>query len=388
MSRVMIVLGTRPEAIKLAPLILALRERNDMEVLVCATSQHREMLTNALNLFGVSPDFDLDVMTESQSPSDVASKVISGVRCVIEDCRPDWIIVQGDTTTAFAAAVAGAYSKVLVGHVEAGLRTDNKSSPFPEEMNRRAITVFADAHFAPTTRARANLLDDHVSAEQIWLTGNTGIDAFKMILKKLKSDSHLYDQTIKSLPSICSDRKLIIVTAHRRESFGEPLRNICIALRDLLETRSDIHIVYPVHPNPNVRDIVESMLREMVSPCVVGKGIAGRYPGRLSLINPVSYVEISYLLDSSYLVLTDSGGIQEEAASIGKPILVTRDNTERPEGVEAGVARIVGTSRERIKHEIINLLDNQIDYLHMAKPTSVYGDGQACFKIASVLANC
>jgi UDP-N-acetylglucosamine 2-epimerase (non-hydrolysing) len=366
--KILSVFGTRPEAIKMAPVVKELERRGDSFVSkVCVTAQHRQMLDQVLELFAIKPDYDLDVMREDQTPAQVAAAVLTGLGPILQAERPDWVLVQGDTTTVPAASLAAFYAGVKVGHVEAGLRTFDKRQPFPEEINRRVTGVVADMHFAPTERSRENLLREGVPPETIKLTGNPVIDALHWVVKLP------YGPEGGPLKDIPWERRLILVTAHRRENFGGPLRNICLALRDIaLMYAGDVHIVYPVHPNPNVRVPVSELL--------------GAVPG-ITLTDPLDYLPLSYLMKRSALVLTDSGGLQEEAPGLGKPVLVMRNVTERPEGVEAGATRVVGCDRSCILEWTRRLLDDRTEYDRMARAVNPYGDGKAAGRIAEALLN-
>ncbi|MBI5647484.1 MAG: UDP-N-acetylglucosamine 2-epimerase (non-hydrolyzing) [Ignavibacteriae bacterium] len=380
MIHVLLAFGTRPEAVKLAPVIAELKARPDeFRVSVCFTSQHRELLRQVTDFFGIREDVDLDVMVQNQTLEHVTSAVLTRLKPVLEDLRPDVLLVQGDTTTVFAAALAAYYHRVPVGHVEAGLRTFDKYSPYPEEMNRKLCGALTDFHFAPTQRAADNLLrEGHVSSD-VYVTGNTVVDALQLgsgILDawpageraRLLEDAGLSQTTAARI--LARDMRLITVTAHRRESFGEPFEHMCLAMADIIDTYPDVEIVYPVHPNPNVRN-------------VVGRVLAGR--DRIHLIDPVRYEQLLLLMDSSVLLLTDSGGIQEEGPSLGKPVLVMREVTERPEGVEAGVAVLVGTDRARISGQVATLLDDHDAYTRMVASANPYGDGRASARIADIL---
>ncbi len=362
---VLTILGTRPEAIKLAPVIRELgRHPETIRSRVCITAQHREMLDQVLDLFGIVPDVDLNLMQPDQTPSQVASAALERLDDLLQQERPDWVLIQGDTTTVLAAALAAYHRRVRIGHVEAGLRTHDKWRPFPEEMNRRLADHLSDLLFAPTEQARQNLLQEGIPEAFIHVTGNPVIDALLEIAGRpwRPPAGHPF----ACLPQ---DHRLILVTAHRRESFGEPLRRICVALRHLAR-RDDLHIVYPVHRNPNVWETVH---REL-----------GAEPG-ITLLPPVDYGELVYLLKRCTLVLTDSGGIQEEAPSLGKPVLVLREVTERPEGVAAGTARVVGTDPTRIIAEAERLLDDEVAYAGMARAVNPYGDGHAAERIVGIL---
>ena len=365
MKKILTIFGTRPEAIKLAPVIKELERRNDVFVSkVCVTAQHREMLDPFLQLFGINPDWDLNIMQPNQSLFDITAKALIKLKEVLEKEKPDLVLVQGDTTTTFTAALAAYYLKIKVGHVEAGLRTLDKYNPFPEELNRRLVGHIADLHFAPTKRAKENLLFEGIPEGSIFVTGNTVVDALFMILARTTSEDYL--------PKALSqpDRKLILVTAHRRESFGEGIANICLALKEIVKRVPDVEIVYPVHLNPNVREPVYRMLG----------GVE-----RVHLIEPLDYIPFVHLMKASYLILTDSGGIQEEAPSLGKPVLVLRNITERPEAVEAGAAKLVGTDPQRIVAETLRLLQDPSEYSKMANVPNPFGDGRAALRIADIL---
>ncbi|HKC91810.1 MAG TPA: UDP-N-acetylglucosamine 2-epimerase (non-hydrolyzing) [Candidatus Limnocylindria bacterium] len=364
-ARVLVVLGTRPEAIKLAPVVNALRGRSaELEVRVCVTGQHREMLDPVLALFGIVPDHDLRLMRPDQTLPGLTGAVIGGVAAVLDSDRADWVIVQGDTTTALGAGLAAFYAGARLAHVEAGLRTADKHSPFPEEANRRIVDVLSDLHFAPTDRARENLLRECADPATVHVTGNTVIDALRYVAGRA------YDFTTGPLAVIPLERRIVLVTAHRRESFGRGLIEIYAALRQLADEVDDIQIVYPVHMNPNVR---ETAYRELSG-----------HP-RISLIPPLDYASLVQLMRRSTLILTDSGGIQEEAPTFGKPVLVMRATTERPEAVEAGCARLVGTERSRIATEARRLLEDARAYHRMAKVTNPFGDGHASERITDLI---
>ena len=364
MKRILVVFGTRPEAIKLAPVIHRLRRASDEAALtVCSTGQHREMLDVTCRAFEIEADYDLQVMQKAQHPTELWGRLLLGLRPVIAEMKPDVVVVQGDTITAAAAALAGFSDRAKVAHVEAGLRTGDKYAPFPEEINRRIAGVVADDHFAPTARARQNLLDEGVSADSVYLAGNPVVDALHWMQQRVA------DRPLPPELDPQGDR-LILVTAHRRESFGPPFRALCLALRDVAERHPDVRLIYPVHLNPAVREPVYEIL--------------GGCP-RITLVDPLSPPTFVALLSRAYLVLTDSGGIQEEAPALGKPVLVLRDKTERPEAVAAGVVRLVGTSRPRIVEEASRLLSDPAAYEEMARPVHVYGDGRAAERIVEVL---
>jgi len=364
--KVMCVFGTRPEAIKLAPVIQVLRRHPDQVVCrVCVTAQHRHMLDQVLQLFDIRPDYDLDIMRENQSLSQVTAAVFDRLDPVLIAEQPDWVLVQGDTTTVMAAALVAFYHHIRVGHVEAGLRTGDKRRPFPEEINRRVTSVVADLHFAPTAWARANLLREGIAADQIYVTGNPVIDALLTVADMP------YDAGQGPLAGLPWQRRLLLVTAHRREHFGRPLEEICLALLELARRYADdVHIVYPVHLNPNVQEPVYRLLDNQPN---------------ITLLAPLDYQPLVYLMKRCYLVLTDSGGIQEEAPSLGKPVLVLRDTTERPEGVQAGTVRLVGPHRQAIVAEASRLLEDDVAYQAMAHAVNPYGDGHAAARIVDTL---
>jgi len=370
MKKILCVFGTRPEAIKMAPVVQALYQNTlDFETKVCVTAQHRQMLDQVLDLFKIKPDYDLNLMRPNQDLTDITSNVLLGLREVFKLWRPDVILVHGDTTTTMAASLAAYYEKVIVCHVEAGLRTGNKYSPWPEEMNRRVAGVIADIHFAPTSSAKQNLLREGVSDESIVVTGNTVIDALLEVADQLKQNQELYSSLDAKFSFLRADRKLILVTGHRRENFGAGIENICQAILRLAG-RADVEILYPVHLNPNVQEPVNRILLGC---------------DNVHLIEPQDYLPFVYLMTRAYLLLTDSGGVQEEAPSFGKPVLVTRDTTERPEAVEAGTVRLVGTDTEAIFAEVQQLLDNASEYQRMSHPHNPYGDGYASQRIIDQL---
>ena len=367
--KVLTVFGTRPEAIKMSPVVQVLAADEAIEARVCVTAQHREMLDQVLHLFQSRPNFDLDLMRPGQDLSDITSNVLLGMRSVFNAWKPDIVLVHGDTTTTLAASLSAYYAKVKVGHVEAGLRTHNKYSPWPEEMNRRLAGAIADVHFAPTEKANANLLREGTERHAIHVTGNTVIDALLRVITLIRTDDAIRGRFEALFAFIEPGKRLVLVTGHRRENFGAGLKNICLALEQIA-SRGDVQIVYPVHLNPNVQEPVRRIL----------SGIAG-----VHLIEPLDYLPFVYLLDRSTLVITDSGGIQEEAPSLGKPVLVTRDTTERPEAVEAGTVRLVGTDRAVIVREANRLLDDPAAYEAMARAHNPYGDGQAATRIRDIL---
>lgn len=360
--KIMTVFGTRPEAIKMAPLVQELEKHpKQIQSIVVVTAQHREMLDQVLDIFHIQPDYDLNIMQSRQTLVDITIRALVGLDKVIKEVKPDIVLVHGDTTTTFAASLAALYNQVKIGHVEAGLRTWNKYSPFPEEMNRQLTGVLSDLHFAPTKRAAENLLLENKQRENIYITGNTAIDALKTTVKE--------NYTHPILEQIGSDR-LILVTAHRRENLGEPMRNIFTAIREIVEEFSDVQVVYPVHLNP----VVQETARE----------ILGNHK-RIHLIEPLDVIDFHNFASRAYLILTDSGGIQEEAPSLGKPVLVLRDTTERPEGIKAGTLKLAGTSREIVYRLTKQLLTNAEEYVKMAQASNPYGDGHASERIVQAL---
>ena len=366
--KVLAVFGTRPEVIKLAPVIRELRKYPDRVMCkVCVTAQHRQMLDQMLQVFQIQPDYDLNIMQDNQSPSYVAARVLMGLEGVIQREKPDWVLVQGDTTTVAAAALAAYYAGVKVAHVEAGLRTGDKWRPFPEEINRRVVGAIADLHFAPTALARANLLREGVAPEAVVVTGNPVIDALRWIAAQPPSPAAV---ELLARAGVPGGRRLVLVTAHRRESFGAGILALCQALAELAEGFPELMILYPVHPNPNVHQPVYQIL--------------GRIPN-IMLTEPLDYATLVHIMAQAVLVLTDSGGIQEEAPSLGKPVLVLREVTERPEAIQAGTARLVGTDPQRIVSETVRLLTDPAEYNRMARAVNPYGDGRAAERIVSAL---
>jgi len=360
------IFGTRPEAIKLAPLIKEFQQHEDFETKVCVTAQHREMLDQVLNFFGIKPDYDLNLMKPNQTLFDMTANALKSLEKVLDIAKPDIIFVQGDTTTAFVGALASFYKKIPVAHVEAGLRSFNKYSPFPEEINRVLVGHLADYHFAPTEKAKENLFNENIK-KNVYVVGNTVIDALFLGLDIIKKQGE--ERFYKFFNFIDFSKKILLVTGHRRESFGKPFENICYALKELVRKHKDIEIVYPVHLNPNVREPVNRIL----------KG-----EKRIHLIKPLDYPYLIWLMNKSYLILTDSGGIQEEAPSLGKPVLVMRDVTERIEGIQAGTAKLVGTNPQKIIEETSKLLENPYLYNTMAKAVNPYGDGKSSARILSI----
>ena len=363
--KVLTVFGTRPDAIKMAPVVLELRRCADkVDLKVAVTGQHREMLDQVLSTFEIVPDYDLKIMQPRQSLFDITTRVLTGMERVLEESQPDIVLAQGDTNTTFAAALAAFYKKVAFGHVEAGLRTANKYDPFPEEMNRRLASQLTDLHFAPTQAAVDNLIREGISAEKISVTGNTVIDALLVVAQRP------YQFEDESVAKACSSEKMILVTAHRRENWGEPMQDVCRAIKRILREHPEANVIFPVHRNPIVRDAVFPELQN---------------EERVLLIEPPEYVPFVHLLKSAYLILSDSGGVQEEAPSLGKPVLVLRRTTERPEGVSAGSAKLVGTDADVIVEEANRLLNNSADYQRMAQVKNPYGDGKAAEKIAKAI---
>lgn len=367
--KVLSVFGTRPEAIKMAPVVKALVEDPYFDAKVCVTAQHRQMLDQVLELFDIKPDFDLDLMKTDQSLGDITGNVLNGMRDVFSQWRPDMVLVHGDTTTTLSASLSAYYAKVSVGHVEAGLRTGDKYSPWPEEMNRHLTGALADLNFAPTERARENLLHEGVPSERIHITGNTVIDALLRVEGRIRSDSVLREWLATQFSFLDSGKRLVLVTGHRRENWGAGFDQICHAIADIA-LRENVQVVYPVHLNPHVQEPVRRILSGL---------------DNVFLLDPQSYLPFVYLMHRCTLVLTDSGGIQEEAPSLGKPVLVMRDTTERPEALVAGTAKLVGTDRERIAREVGTLLDDKNVYQAMSEAHNPYGDGSSAHRIAAFL---
>lgn len=373
--KVFLAFGTRPEAIKMAPLVKVLQADDNFSVVVAVTAQHREMLDQVLNLFEIVPDYDLNLMKAGQDLYDITSGVLLGLRDILAEAKPDVVLVHGDTATTFAATLAAFYARIPVGHVEAGLRTHDLYSPWPEEANRQLTGRLAKWHFAPTERNRQDLLAEQVKDESIVVTGNTVIDALHWVIDKIANDaalqSSIKEQLARAgLTADLSSQKLVLITGHRRENFGQGFENICQALRELATRHPDVNFVYPVHLNPNVQKPVKTLLTGL---------------DNVHLIAPLGYEPFVHLMQQSYLVLTDSGGVQEEAPGLGKPVLVMRDTTERPEAVDAGTVKLVGTSVERIVSEVSNLLSNNTTYTEMSRAHNPYGDGKACLRIAEYL---
>jgi UDP-N-acetylglucosamine 2-epimerase (non-hydrolysing) len=369
MKKILTVFGTRPEAIKMAPVVRALAADGSLDVKVCVTAQHRQMLDQVLDIFEIKPDFDLNLMAPGQDLSDITSKVVLGMRDVFRDWLPDMILVHGDTTTTLAASLAAYYAKVQVGHVEAGLRTNHKYSPWPEEMNRRQVGVLADLHFAPTEKARLNLLREGVADSSIHVTGNTVIDALLNVVNRMREDESLRARLARRFDFLDPSKRMVLVTGHRRENFGTGFEQICLGLRKIA-SRGDVQIVYPVHLNPNVQEPVRRIL----------SGVHD-----VHLIEPQDYLPFVYLMDRSALLITDSGGVQEEAPSLGKPVLVMRDTTERPEAVDAGTVKLVGTDSQVIADEANRLLEDKAAYEAMSRAHNPFGDGRAASRIVDIL---
>lgn len=380
MKTVMLVFGTRPEAIKMAPLVKAFEKHpQDFTTLVCVTGQHREMLDQVLHLFDIVPDYDLNIMKQGQDLYDVTARVLVGMRDVLKQAKPDVVLVHGDTTTSTAAALAAFYQQIPVGHVEAGLRTHDIYSPWPEEMNRQITGRIATYHFAPTPLAQENLLKENIPPQHITVTGNTVIDALYAVVEKIQQDRSLSGELTERLQAAGYDplrigqgRRLVLITGHRRENFGEGFRNICRAIKTLSEKYPEVDFVYPMHLNPNVRRPIAEVFGQ-------------QHGANLFFIEPLEYLEFVFLMEKSTLVLTDSGGIQEEAPGLGKPVLVMRDTTERPEALAAGTVRLVGTDYDRITSEVSRLLDDEAYYESMSRAVNPYGDGLACGRIVARL---
>ena len=380
MKNMMLVFGTRPEAIKMSPLVKEFQKYPEkFETIVCVTGQHREMLDQVLRIFDIQPDYDLNIMKQGQDLYDVTARVLTGMRDVLKETRPDIVLVHGDTTTSTAAALAAFYQQIPVGHIEAGLRTHNIYSPWPEEVNRQITGRIATYHFAPTSLSKDNLLQEGISGEQIIVTGNTVIDALYMVVEKIKNDGILSCELEKVLKAsgydisrLSDGRKLVLITGHRRENFGDGFISMCKAIKSLSEKYPEVDFVYPMHLNPNVRKPIHEVFGESQR-------------ANLFFIEPLEYLSFVYLMEKSAIVLTDSGGIQEEAPGLGKPVLVMRDTTERPEALEAGTVKLVGTDYDKIVNEVSGLLDSQEYYEKMSKAINPYGDGKACSRIVKAL---
>ncbi len=362
MIKVMSIFGTRPEAIKMAPLVKELEKRENIKSIVCVTAQHREMLDQVLETFKITPDYDLNIMKKDQTLGEVTTRALIGLEEVIRKSKPDIVLVHGDTTTTFAGALAAFYNQVAIGHVEAGLRTDDKYSPYPEEMNRQMVDRLSDIYFAPTEISKKNLLKENIAASKIYITGNTAIDAMSTTIKK--NYSH------PELNWIKEGERMILLTAHRRENLGEPMRHIFKGIKRIVDEFNDVKVIYPIHMNPKVREVAN----EVFEGC-----------NRVKLIEPLEVFDFHNFQNRSYIILTDSGGIQEEAPSLGKPVLVLRDTTERPEGIKAGTLKLVGTNEETIYQETKNLLTNKSEYEKMSKASNPYGDGHASKRIVDAI---
>ncbi len=384
MKTIMLIFGTRPEAIKMCPLVKEFQKHTEkFKTIVCVTGQHREMLDQVLRIFDISPDYDLNIMKQGQDLYDITSSVLIGLRDVFKDIRPDIVFVHGDTTTSTAAAIAAFYQQIPVAHIEAGLRTYNIYSPWPEEINRQLTSRIATYNFAPTPLSKANLLKENVIEESITVTGNTVIDALYMVVNKIKQDTNLDKDLGKDILNfgydinrLIDNRRLVLITGHRRENFGDGFIQMCTAIKVLAQKYPNVDFVYPMHLNPNVRKPIHQVFGENLTNL-----------GNMFFIEPLQYLHFVYLMEKSTIVLTDSGGIQEEAPSLAKPVLVMRDTTERPEALEAGTVKLVGTSYDKIVHEVSLLLDNQSYYESMSKATNPYGDGLACQRIIETINN-
>ena len=382
MKKIMLVFGTRPEAIKMAPLVKEFQKQPEqVETVVCVTGQHREMLDQVLRIFDIHPDYDLNIMKQGQDLYDVTAHVLTGLRDVLKEVKPDVVLVHGDTTTSTASALAAFYQQILVAHIEAGLRTHNIYSPWPEEMNRLLTGRLATYHFSPTPLSRNNLIKESVDDRNIIVTGNTVIDALYWVVDKIKNDKVLDSELVKVLVKAGYDvsrlnggKKLVLITGHRRENFGDGFIHMCTAIKDLTRKYPDVDFVYPMHLNPNVRKPIHE---------VFGEDLSGL--GNMFFIEPLEYLSFVYLMEKSTIVLTDSGGIQEEAPGLGKPVLVMRDTTERPEALDAGTVKLVGTDYDRIVNEVSVLIDDKVAYEKMSKAVNPYGDGLACKRIVNAL---
>lgn len=370
MKKILTVFGTRPEAIKMAPLVNALASDERFDAKLCITAQHREMLDHVLELFEIVPDFDLNIMKPGQTLNDVTTAILVGLKPILEELKPDIVLVHGDTATTFAASLAAYYQQIKVGHVEAGLRTGNIYSPWPEEANRKLTSAITNFHFSPTEGSKKNLLNEGISEDDIIVTGNTIIDALFLVKEKLKQDNSISDAMSSAFNYLDPNKKLILVTGHRRESFGGGFERICEALRQIAFKHSEVQVLYPVHLNPNVQDPVNRLLKEI---------------DNVFLIKPQHYLPFCYLMDRASIILTDSGGIQEEAPSLGKPVLLMRETTERPEAVDAGTVKLVGTDIELIVTQVDQLLTNHDEYQKMSKAHNPFGDGNASQRIINTL---
>lgn len=389
MKTILIVFGTRPEAIKMAPLVKALeRQCNFFKTIVCVTGQHREMLDQVLKIFSIEPHYDLNIMKPGQDLYDITARVLVGMRDILDDVKPDIVLVHGDTTTSTSVALSSFYKQIPVGHIEAGLRTYNRYSPWPEEMNRHLTSRLATLHFAPTNTSRDNLINEGIDSKSITVTGNTVIDALHQVIESIHSQPKIETSILDLLSSFNIDKqrinmwkqskKMVLITGHRRENFGDGFLNICHAIKELASKYNDVDFVYPVHLNPNVQKPVNQILG------ITGENEQKRL-SNIFLLKPLEYLPFVYLMSKCYLVLTDSGGIQEEAPGLGKPVLVMRDTTERPEAISAGTALLVGTDKSNIVIEVSRLIDNEEHYKEMSQASNPYGDGRACEKIVEVL---
>lgn len=370
MKKILVAVGTRPEAIKMAPLIKMLDQDQRFDLRLCITAQHRSMLDQVLNIFNIKPDFDLNLMTEGQELPSITTSIINGMTNIFDEFKPDLLLVHGDTTTTFACALSAYYKKIRVGHIEAGLRTRNIYSPWPEEANRQLTSTVANYHFCPTDTSRQNLINERVKEETIFVTGNTVIDALKMALDRVTNDSKLIKNIENTFQFLDPSKKIVLVTGHRRENFGHGFLKICEAIKHISSNNNNLQIIYPVHLNPNVQEPVSKIL----------SGI-----DNVHLLEPLGYLSFVYLMNRCDIILTDSGGIQEEAPSLGKPVLVMRESTERPEGINAGTVKLVGTDAQKIISEVEMLLYNEIEYQKMSRLNNPYGDGKACERICNVL---
>ncbi len=370
MKKILSIFGTRPEAIKMAPLVNLLESESVFNSEVCVTAQHRKMLDQVLGIFKITPDYDLDIMQDGQSLFQITSKIITGLEDIFKKSKPDLVLVHGDTTTTMASSIAAYYKQIKVGHVEAGLRTGNILSPWPEEANRRITSITTNYHFAPTLLSQQNLIDENINESSIIITGNTVIDSLLQVMKRIDNNSDFKNKLRKKFEYLNENKKLILVTGHRRESFGTGFKNICLSLKEIANKHKDVEIIYPVHLNPNVIGPVKDTL----------SGI-----DNIFLVEPLEYIEFCYLMSLSYIILTDSGGIQEEAPSLGKPVLVMRETTERPEAIEAGTVKLVGTDIDEICKNVESLLEDEVKYHEMSKAHNPYGDGKACTRIVNFL---
>lgn len=376
MTKILIIFGTRPEAIKMAPLVKEFKKHNKFDTKICVTAQHREMLDQVLEIFDLKPDYDLNIMKQNQDLYDITSNILLQIKKVFDDFKPDFVFVHGDTTTTFASSLAAFYKQIKICHVEAGLRTYDIYNPFPEEANRVLTSKLTKFHFAPTNKAMQNLLKENIDKNSILITGNTVIDALFWVLSKIKSDLNLEKEIYEKIKHFLDDKidikkdKFVLVTAHRRENFGNGIENICHAIKTLAQNNKNIKFIYPVHLNPNIQEPVFKILSKI---------------SNIYLIKPLDYLEFSYLMSLSYLVLTDSGGVQEEAPSLGKPVLVLRNTTERPEAVEAGTVKLVGARIKEIVKTTQLLIDDKNEYGKMSKASNPYGDGKACEKIVKFI---